>query len=176
MPSPSLVEVPRSGLVRGVRVATITGHDIGWIREFDKEEILSLIDSSYEITGIVVRSEPFIWFGRFSFNSLVEYTSIVSTYIGIRNPALTSDDRNAGHWSRMIILACYSTHLFSANTLLCPFSHRYRKHSTPKFSVRINKLLCMHVLYIIFLKSKSCKTAAYLNSHHGASRANEKDV
>jgi hypothetical protein len=79
MPSPSLVEVPRSGLVRGVRVTTITGHDIGWIREFDKEEILSLIDSSYEITGIVVRSEPFIWFFRFSFNSLVEYTSIVST-------------------------------------------------------------------------------------------------
>jgi len=39
---------------------TTSGHDIGWIREYNKEDILILIDTAKNVKGTIIHSEPFI--------------------------------------------------------------------------------------------------------------------
>jgi len=70
----AFVNVEGSGLIRGVKLTTTSGHDIGWIREYNKDDILALIDTAKKVKGTVIHSEPFIWHGGISFNGVIHYS------------------------------------------------------------------------------------------------------
>lgn len=57
--SPTFVNVQESGLVRGVKLTTTSGHDIGWIRKYDKQDLLTLIGTAKNVKGTVIRRGPY---------------------------------------------------------------------------------------------------------------------
>ena len=60
---------------------TTSGHDIGWIREYNKEDILILIDTAKNVKGTIIHSEPFIWHGGISFNGIIHYSvHVISSF------------------------------------------------------------------------------------------------
>jgi len=72
--SSAFANIGGSGLIHGIKLMTTSGHDIGRIREYNKEDILALIDTAKDVKGTIIRSEPFIWHGRISFNGVIHYS------------------------------------------------------------------------------------------------------
>lgn len=58
-------------MILGVKVTTIDDHDIGWIRESYKADILAYIDQDVQINRLIVHSTTFIWYGDVCYNTTV---------------------------------------------------------------------------------------------------------
>jgi hypothetical protein len=64
-------------MVQGVKVTTIDGHDVGWIRETHKAHILAYIDQTLRINGLIVHCTTFIWYGDVCYNATVVWIPYV---------------------------------------------------------------------------------------------------